>query len=372
MRDKPRVDQLVGGYAAGDAISQEARLLRDMLRAGGFDSDIYASGEHIAPESRGDALAYEQFDPARPRAVIFHFSTATKASQLFAAVEGKRIVRYHNITPATYFDGFDDAVALQLRLAREELASVVRLADVCWSDSAYNASEIETVAGARSVVLPLFFSEDEFASGDESRILSAFDDSLSNWLFVGRIAPNKCVEELILAFAWYYRCINPASRLLIAGSESSCPRYYAMLRLLAARLGLMNVCFTGFVSTAGRHSLYRCADVFVSASRHEGFCLPLVEAMASGVPVVARDIGGMPETLGDAGIRFDGLDACALAVLISRVTAPDGDWRAQVLNTQARRMETLRQRDAQAEFMIQLNQVLGSEAQGQGVSEEGR
>jgi glycosyltransferase involved in cell wall biosynthesis len=99
--------------------------------------------------------------------------------------------------------------------------------------------------------------------------------------------------------------------------------------------------------------------VFVSASRHEGFCLPLVEAMASGVPVVARDIGGMPETLGDAGIRFDGLDARALAVLISRVTAPDGDWRAQALNTQARRMETLRQRDSQAEFMTQVNQVLG-------------
>lgn len=355
-----RIDQLVGGYAAGDAISQEARLMRDMLRAGGYKSDIYASEPHIAPESQGDALPYARFDPSVPNAVIFHFSTATGATPLFAAVTGKRIVRYHNITPASFFAGFDDAVAAQLRLARSELESVVKQAHYCWSDSAYNATDIELAGARQSVVLPLFFSEDEFACGEDPAIKAAFDDALCNWLFVGRIAPNKCIEELILGFAWYHRCINPASRLLIAGSESSCPRYYAMLRLLAARLGLMNVCFTGFVSAAGRHTLYRCADVFVSASRHEGFCLPLVEAMACGVPVIARDVGGMPEALGDGGVRFDGLTARELALLVSRVTAQDGQWRERVLSAQASRMRGLRQRHSQSEFLEQVDQVLAT------------
>lgn len=361
MSSKPRIDQLTGGFAAGDAISQEARLMRAILRAAGFESDIYASGAHIAPESRADARPYEAFDPAAADAVIFHFSTATAATELFAAVRGRRVVRYHNITPASFFEGFDDNVAAQLRLAREELASVVRLADACWSDSAYNASEIEAAGAARSVVLPLLFSEDEFAGGEDAALQAAFGDALCNWLFVGRVVPNKRVEELILAFAWYHRCFNPASRLLIAGSEASCPPYYAMLRLLAARLGLMNVCFTGFVSTAGRHTLYRCADVFVTASRHEGFCLPLVEAMACGVPVVARDAGGMPEALGEGGVRYEGLDARELALLVARVTDRAAPLREQVLAAQSHRMDALRRRDAQGEFMEQVRQVLAME-----------
>jgi len=357
---KPRIDQLTGGYAEGDAISQEARLMRAMLRAGGFESDIYASGAHIAPESRGDARPYEAFDPVVPDAVIFHVSTATAATGLFGAVRGRRIVRYHNITPASFFEGFDDAVAAELRLARCELGQAVRLADACWSDSAYNAGEIESIGAQRSLVLPLFFSEDEFACGEDATLQTAFGDALCNWLFVGRIVPNKCIENLILAFAWYHRCINPSSRLLIAGSEASCPPYYAMLRLLAARLGLMNVCFTGFVSAAGRHTLYRCADVFVTASRHEGFCLPLVEAMACGVPVVARDAGGMPEALGEGGVRYEGLDARELALLTARV-ADRTPLREQVLAAQARRMDALRRRDAQADFMEQVRRVMASE-----------
>lgn len=352
-----RIDQLVGGYAEGDAISQEARLLRAMLRRHGVQSDIYASAAHIAPQSQGDALPYEQFDPATPDAVIYHFSTSTPATPLFVSARGRRIVRYHNITPAHYFDGFDDAVASQLRQARAELETVVRGADVCWSDSAFNAQDIERFDPRRSEVLPLFFSDGEFACGRDDAMQAAFGDTLCNWLFVGRIAPNKCVEDLILAFAWYHRCINPLSRLLIAGSEASCPSYYAMLRLLAARLGLMNVCFTGFVSAAGRHTLYQCATVFVTASRHEGFCLPLVEAMACGVPVVARDAGGMPEALGGGGVRYEGLTPAALALLVARA-AEATPLREQVLAAQMRRMEELRRRDAEGEFMQRMEAAL--------------
>jgi glycosyltransferase involved in cell wall biosynthesis len=134
-----------------------------------------------------------------------------------------------------------------------------------------------------------------------------------------------------------------------------------MLRLLAARLGLMNVCFTGFVSRAGRHTLYRCADVFVTASLHEGFCLPLVEAMACGVPVVARDAGGMPEALGEGGVRYEGLDARELALLVARVADRDAPLRGQVLAAQSRRMDALRRRDVQGEFMEQVRQMLATE-----------
>ncbi len=355
-----RIDQLVGGYADGDAISQEARYMRDVLRRHGCQSDIYASAAHIAPALKGDGLPYDRFDPAAADAVIFHFSTATPATGLYTDTKGLRILRYHNITPAEYFEGVDDEVARQLRQAQGELAQAVGQSDVCWSDSAYNAQDIDRLGGsAISEVLPLFFSQAEFEGGQDAALQAAFGDDLCNWLFVGRIVPNKCIEELIQAFAWYHRCLNPRSRLLIAGSEASCPPYYAMLRLLAARLGLMNVCFTGFVSTAGRHTLYRCADVFVTASRHEGFCLPLIEAMACDVPVVARDAGGMPEAMGEGGVRFDGLDARSLALLVSRVTEA-GALRTQVLASQQRRLECVRGRRGEEELMQRLETGLAN------------
>ncbi|MEX2606803.1 MAG: glycosyltransferase [Kiritimatiellia bacterium] len=110
-------------------------------------------------------------------------------------------------------------------------------------------------------------------------------------------------EDLLLAFAWYHRTIHPASRIILAGSEHSCPRYFAMLAMLAGRLGLTDVSFEGFVSEEGRAACFRVADVFVTTSRHEGFCLPLIEAMCREVPVTARLQGGMPEALEDSGIQ---------------------------------------------------------------------
>jgi L-malate glycosyltransferase len=173
---------------------------------------------------------------------------------------------------------------------------------------------------------------------------------LKNLLFVGRIAPNKHVEDLILAFACFHRTINPASRLVLAGSERSCPRYYAMLRMLAARLDLTNVFFEGFLSEPQLAACYAEADLFVTASRHEGFCLPLVEAMAHDVPVIARDEGGMPEALGAGGVLFDDMEPRILAELFQLVLTDDA-LRGEILNSQKHRLDELRRRDLAADCL---------------------
>ena len=158
------------------------------------------------------------------------------------------------------------------------------------------------------------------------------------------MVPNKRVEDLILAVAWYTRTVSPFARLILVGSDRSCPRYFALLRLLALGLDLPNVCFEGFASEAGLAACYRAASLFVSASDHEGYCLPLVEAMHCGVPVIAKDTGGMPEALGGAGVLYTDLDAPELAELMHRVLA-DAALRAQVLESQRRRMAVVQARD---------------------------
>jgi glycosyltransferase involved in cell wall biosynthesis len=172
---------------------------------------------------------------------------------------------------------------------------------------------------------------------------------MRNILFVGRIVPNKCVEDLIRAFAWYHRVIDRQSRLLLVGSERSCPRYYLMLRMLANELELANVCFERFADAKGLSAYYELADVFVTPSRHEGYCLPLVEAMHKGKPVIARRNGGMPEALGGGGVLFDELEPEELAVLIERVLT-DAGLRGTVLEAQQHRMAELAARDLDTEL----------------------
>jgi len=345
---KRRIDQLLAGYAAGDAISQESRIFREILRDAGYDSEIFVPAGRIAPDMRHDCRPLGEFNGERCETVILHYSTCSDADPVYAAFRGRRIMRYHNITPSAWFAGYDDTVAAELAAARAQLPQTVAASDCCWSDSAYNAAELEEFNPPGSIVLPLMFSPDEFIAGSGDEPHPEFSDSLTNLLFVGRIAPNKCIEDLIETFA-YYRTLNPLSRLIIVGSAGSCPAYYAMLRLLASRLKLDNVCFTGFVTNSERYRIYRSAHIFVTASRHEGYCLPLVEAMARGVPAIAGNRGGMPEAMGGGGILYEGLTARELAVLIDRVLK-DNVLREEIMTSQQKRLEEINRRNPAAEL----------------------
>jgi L-malate glycosyltransferase len=342
-----RIDQLVAGYAKGDAISQEVRMLRDVLHELGYASDIFVPRGYTAKDATSDCRSLEEYDPGAGEGTILHYSTGSPVNDAFVASKGRRIVKYHNITPAEFLDGYDDDVAAELRRARQGLSDLATVADEFWSDSAYNAGELTPFGVKKSKVLHLMFRADEFEAGEDPAIQTQFGDDLTNWLFVGRLAPNKCIEELILAYAWYYHTINPKSRLIVVGSEHSCSRYYAMLRLLARQLNLPNVCFTGYVY-GGRATLYGAADAFVMASRHEGYCLPLVEAMALNTPVIARRAGGMPEAMGNAGVMFDNLKPEELAMLVHRVCT-DKALHAQVMESQRLRLEEIRTRDVKRE-----------------------
>ena len=166
---------------------------------------------------------------------------------------------------------------------------------------------------------------------------------MTNLLCVGRVAPNKMIEEVILAFAWYHRVIDRQSRLIIVGSERSSWRYYVMLQMLVSEMDLTNVYFEGYASPEKLSAYYDIADVFVSASRHEGYCLPVVEAMHREVPVVARKTGGIPEAMGGAGVMYEDAKPEELAQLIHRVLT-DKAIHEEVLQSQKRRIDEIRAR----------------------------
>ncbi|MBA4386421.1 MAG: hypothetical protein C0404_00465 [Verrucomicrobia bacterium] len=356
MKDEIRsIHQLVSGFASGDAISLEALRLRQLCRDMGFNSDIFAPRDRTAPDMFNECRPLEQYEGTAGDSVIFHYSISSPAEDLFLRTRAKRIVYYHNITPAEFFDAFDENIAAQLRLARTRLAEIAGQADAVWAVSDFNASELRA-AGIHDVrVFPLLFSPQ--AANDPCHSGFTVPKELTNILFVGRMAPNKCVEDLISAFAWYHLWINRRSRIFLIGSERTCPAYFTMLQLYARELDLNNVCFQRFVSPTQLQAFYRSADVFVCASRHEGYCLPLLEAMHYGVPVIARNMGGMPEALGGAGILYDDMKPEELATLMHKAIS-DAALRTRLIESQTARMRDIAGRQVKAEFGALMDGVM--------------
>ncbi|MBT3296638.1 MAG: glycosyltransferase [Verrucomicrobia bacterium] len=351
-----RIDQVLAGFAEGDAISNETRILQDLFRSWGLESDIFVDWAHVSPDARERSRPLAEYHGRAGDVVIHHYSIASPAVGCFMASPARRVLIYHNITPATFYRGFDDRVADQLDQARGELQALLPQVDACWADSEFNAAELRAMGAQNALVFPLLFSPEQFDLAPDPNLFPKFAAPMQNLLYVGRIAPNKQVEDLITAFAWYHRVINRQSRLIIVGSERSCPRYYLMLRMLANELELPNVCFERFASPRGLSAYYELADLFITASRHEGYCLPLVEAMHKRLPVIARNEGGMPEALGGGGVLYEDLAPGELAALIERVLT-DAALKNQILAAQDQRMADLRNRDAAAELRTLLAHI---------------
>lgn len=343
------IHQILAGFADGDAISGEAVNLRKILRNWGCESDIYCDPARVSPSLYNECLPLNEYAASVGDVCLHHYGINSSSTDVFLASASKKIIIYHNITPAEYFDGFDETVAEQLRSGRARLRDICRYVDGVWTVSNFNAVELKNLGIENVHVFPLLFSSTALDLNPDPLIISKFAGRLKNILFVGRIVPNKRIEDLIMAFAWFNKTINPFSRLLIVGSNRSAPRYYAMLRMLAGDLDMPNVCFEGFASPAGLAAYYRVADAYVCPSIHEGYCLPLIEAMHCDVPVIARDAGGMPEAMDGAGVLYSGLDDVELAELINRIIT-DRALNLKILDSQRERMRRFQNRDPNNEL----------------------
>ena len=343
------IHQILAGFADGDAISGEAIQLRRILRSWGCESDIFCDSAKVSPSLYDEYLPLSEYSAAADDVCLHHYGINSPSTDVFLASASKKIIIYHNITPAEYFAGFDDAVAAQPRAARGALRETARCSDAVWTVSQFNAAELKAEGIDGVKVFPLLFSPKPPGMPPDQLILEKFAGPLKNILAVGRIVPNKRIEDLILAFAWFHMAINPFSRLIIVGSSRSALRYLTMLRMLVGDLDLPNVCFEGFASPAGLLAYYRVADLFVSTSEHEGYCLPLVEAMDHGIPVIARAAGGMPEAMDGAGVLYENLAPAELGTLFDRVLT-DAVLREELLTSQQRRIQRAKDRNPEVEL----------------------
>jgi glycosyltransferase involved in cell wall biosynthesis len=334
------VNQWVPAAHQGDAIGDSARRMRDLLRARGYQSDIFALT--IDDALQGDVREFG--DPASREGdiTLFHFALPSAMTEAFGTLKGARVLQYHNVTPAWYFAGFDAGLFRLASLARRELSTLVGRVDLALGVSEFNRAELDALGFDRTGVMPLAIDLGRLVNAPRLPALEEVldDDRLTNILFVGRVAPNKRIEDHIRLAEHYKRYVDAECRFIFVGRYDAVPRYYAMVRALIDRYRMLHdrFLFTGPVPDIDLAAYYRMADAYVSLSEHEGFCAPLVEAMAMDVPVLAYGAAAVPETLGGAGIQFAPKDlefaSEALGALVF-----DGQVRERVLAGQRERVK---------------------------------
>ena len=333
-----KIHQWVPAAHSGDAIGDSARTVRGMLRRMGHESDLFALT--IDDQLRGDVRPFSDEASRAGDVTIFHFALPSPMTAAFAALDGAKVLQYHNITPASFFAPYDPALFRLAALGRRELQTLAGKVDLALGDSEFNRQELETLGFGPTGVMPIAVNTDRITAAPArpalERILS---DGLINILFVGRIVPNKRIEDHIRLAEVYKRYVDAYYRFIFVGRCDGVPRYYDQVRALVDQYQMLpdRFWFTGAVPDDDLAAFYRWADVYVSLSEHEGFCVPLVEAMAADVPVLAYAAGAVPETLGGAGLLFSPKDLEVAAELLGSLVY-DRDVRTRVIEGQRRRL----------------------------------
>lgn len=355
-----RIIQMVTTISPGDAVGNDIRALDRMLREEGYTSEIYA--ENIDPRLNGKGI--HQISELRPLAeediILYHACIDTGLNQRFLDYGGKRVMIYHNITPAHFFEEYAPASVCSCLRGEIQIKNLADQVDYCIADSDYNRQQLLAMGFKCPIdVCPILIPFEDYHKAPDEAILQKYQgDGWTNLLFVGRIVPNKGFQHIIAAFAAYHKRYNPKSRLFLVGNPSGMEAYVEDLKQYAAKLGVQeHVLFSGHIRFPEILAYYRLADVFVCMSAHEGFCVPLAEAMEFGIPIVAYDSSAIAETLGKGGILLDSTDPYLAAGVMNRIVE-DPRLRDYLLSQQEEELKRFQYETVKKRFLECLQNVL--------------
>ncbi|HEY5024021.1 MAG TPA: glycosyltransferase [Acidimicrobiales bacterium] len=347
-----RVDQVIPSLASRDAIGVHTIAITEALRAVGIDSDIFYGEctDDLANRARPMSSLGR---PAKGRWLLYQASIGSPVFDIFAGRAEPKLLNYHNITPAVLLDGWEPAVGHEVTLGRSQVTRVAAECRLAIADSAFNEEELVEVGFAHTAVAPLLIDMTAAAEPDSvlsRRLVAAKADGGPDFVFVGKVSPHKAQHDLVKMLALYRRLYNDRARLHLIGTPLG-KTYGPALSAFIAELGLSDaVSITGTVSPQELESYYRAADVFVCASEHEGFCVPLVEAMGHGLPIVAYATSAVPETVADAGLLLPTKEPLVFAASVHKVVV-DERLRTQLIESGMRRAEVFSLANARRRFV---------------------
>ena len=323
--------------AYGDAVGNDAFELQRLFWASDVRSDLFtAEGK---PEVRALVRDWRDLERLPKEALLLiHHSMGNDVLGEVAKLPQRKAIVYHNITPGSYFAGLNDHARRYSELGRAQLKELAKVAEFGFADSEFNRQELEAAGVAKTVVVPILYDWEAFDVTPDPAVTRLLGDERTAILVVGQILPQKAVHDVIAAFA-RYREGDRGAHLYLVGSTAMSASYQGRLTRQVEDAGLADdVTFTGSVNVEQLVAYYRGATAFLTLSDHEGFCVPLIEAMRSRLPIVANAAGAIPETLGDAGILLDDKSPARVAEALERVVR-DRDTREDLIVRGERRLE---------------------------------
>jgi len=334
------IHQLGTNLSFGDAISNDMLEIQKVLRELGYDSEIYA--QCMDPRMAEHFNLFTKYRENPDNLLIFHASMGGGVFDFFEKLSGKKMIIYHNMTPADYFRGYNDYLANLLEQGLLKVKDLSDKVDFAVGDSDFSRRDLVKMGFVeeKTGVLPIFVDFKKYDNVVNQKLKNRLKvGDIKNILFVGRFVPNKCQEDIIKAFYVYHRYFNPKSRLILIGSNDGLETYWMRLKKLVEMLGIQaNVVFGGHVSFEDLATYYKAADLFLSMSEHEGFFVPILECFHLGVPVLAYKAGAVLETMGAGGVVFDNKKYDYVAKKMDELISDD-EFRKKVVTRQDERLK---------------------------------
>lgn len=314
--------------------------LRDVLADRGIESRIYV--EMVDPETEGDTRLFPRYadEARRGDVLLYQFATASAIAPWLAARRETLVVNYHNVTPPEYYAAWNNPMARHQLRALHERANLAARTSLGIAVSAFNEAELRTAGYAHTAVVPPAAVAPTSGAAAPGSAASPSSSGSSRWICVGRVAPNKGIELALMALLVTRIHHDPGATLQVVG-RPVVPAYSRALGRFVDELGIGDaVTFRGSISDADLVAAMSASDVLIMGSRHEGFGVPVIEAMTMGLPVVANREGALPEIVGDAGLLVDATDPYALSDAAASV-ASSSELRRSLAEAGSRRVREL-------------------------------
>lgn len=337
-----RIVQLVPFLTYGDAVGNDVLALHHILQEFDAETRVYVQA---VDTKRIDGSVYSYLNelPRLDEEDVIFYHVASGSPEMVQALKKQRCRRYiiyHNITPPEFFSGYSEPAVIATKQAFDDMEHLRTVVSGCLADSEFNRNDLSKMGyDVPMAVLPIVVPFEDYAAEPSAEVLARYaGDDYVNILFVGRIAPNKKQEDIIKSFYYYKKYVNPKSRLFLVGNWNGQETYFDRLQRYAAALGVEDIVFSGHIAFKEILAYYHLADIFLCMSEHEGFCVPLLEAMYFHVPILAYDSTAIPYTLRGAGLVFSSKEPAEVAYLIDQVIH-DETLRQAMLEGQQQRLE---------------------------------
>ena len=352
-----RIIQLLPVLHFGDAVGNHAVALYNTMKKAGYKTEIYAGiiemevSENIAKPL--ETLKIDEKDIA-----ILHLAIGTELNYEFANYPCKKILIYHNITPPRFFDIYDRGIAEFCKKGIESVTYLADKVDYCLADSEFNKKDLIKLGYQCPInVMPILIPFSDYDKEPDEKTVKRYSDGRTNLVFVGRVVQNKKQEDIIEAFSYYKKYYDNKARLFLVGGYDENGSYYKHLKNYTQRLDVSDVIFTNKISFSEILAYYKTADCFLCMSEHEGFCVPVVEAMYFHIPIVAYNSSAVPDTLGKGGLLLNKKEPLITAGLINRIIT-DKTLRADTINNQNEQLKLFEHDQIEKKFLNYLEQFI--------------